>query len=44
LSGKLNEGMFKESYSFVKDVYNDRIENLKNLLKQSKSEKDKERT
>ena len=39
LSGQLNEGLFKESYSFIKEVRDERIGQLKELINQSKKEK-----
>ena len=32
LSGKMNEGLFRESYSFVKDLRSERIAQLKELV------------
>jgi hypothetical protein len=38
LSGKLNEGMFRESYSFVNDLREERIKNLKDMIGQARSQ------
>ena len=40
LSGKLNEGLFRDSYSFVKDIQNERVSNLKEMIQLAKKEKD----
>ena len=32
LSGKMNEGLFRETYSFVKDIRNERISQLKEYV------------
>ena len=40
LSGTLNEGLFKESYSFVKEVREERINQLQGFIKEAKTSKD----
>lgn len=39
MSGNLNEGLFRESYSFVKDLRNERINTLKEYIGQGKDKK-----
>ena len=36
LSGKLNEGLFKDSYAFIKDIQNERVGNLKQMINLAK--------
>lgn len=43
MSGKLNEGLFNESYAFIKEVQDERLSTLKASLSQAKKEGDKER-
>ena len=40
LSGNLNEGLFRESYSFIKDYQSERISQLKDLIQTNKKDKD----
>ena len=34
-AGKLNQGLFERSYTFIKDVQNDRFKELKHELKEA---------
>ena len=43
LSGKMNEGLFRESYAFVRDMRAERINTLKTYVSQAKSNEDKHR-
>ena len=40
MSGNLNEGLFRESYSFIKDYQQDRINELKDLIQSNRKDKD----
>ena len=44
LSGNLNEGLFQESYSFVKDIRNERIGQLNDYITQAKRVKKQDGT
>jgi len=43
LSGKINDGLFRESYAFVKDLRAERISTLQSYVSQAKSTTDKKR-
>lgn len=40
MSGNLNEGLFRESYSFIKDYQSERINELKDLIQSNRKDKD----
>ena len=43
LSGKLNEGLFRGSYSFIKDIQSERVDELKQMIKLAKQQRDSDK-